>query len=71
MARGKSETDLARYDWTRASRGKYTEKARRSLEVLVVDKKTITALGGPEAVLRILHALAQSLEPRRRKHHAA
>ena len=71
MARSRSETGLARYDWTRAARGKYADKARRSLEVLVVDKKTVTALGGPEAVLRILHALADSLEPRRRKHRAA
>ncbi len=71
MARSKVETDLSRYDWSRASRGKYVEKARRSLEILVVDKKTVAALGGPDAILRILRALAGSIEPRRRKRRAA
>jgi hypothetical protein len=70
MAR-KSETDLSRYDWTRATRGKYVEKARRSLEVIVIDKKSATALGGPEAIRRILLALAESIEPRRKKRRAA
>jgi hypothetical protein len=70
MAR-RAETDLNRYDWTRAARGKYVEKARRSLEVLAVDRKTVAALGGPDAVLRILQALAASLEPRPRKRRAA
>ena len=50
----------------------YVEKARRSLEVLVVDKKTVAALGGDaDAILRILQTLAESIEPKRRKHRAA
>jgi hypothetical protein len=70
MAR-KSETDLNRYDWTRATRGKYVEKARRSLEVIVIDKKSAKALGGPDAIRRILQTLAESIEPRRKKRRAA
>jgi hypothetical protein len=70
MAR-KSETDPSRYDWTRATRGKYVEKARRSLEIIVIDKKSAKALGGPEAIRRILQTLAESIEPRRKKRRAA
>jgi hypothetical protein len=70
MAR-KSEIDLSRYDWTRATRGRYVEKARRALEVIGIDKKSAKALGGPEGIRRILLALAQSIEPRRKKRRAA
>jgi hypothetical protein len=38
MAR-KSETDLSRYDLTRGTLGKYLEKARRSFETIIIDKK--------------------------------
>jgi len=47
------------------------EKARRSLEVIVIDKKSAKALGGPEAIRRILQTLAESIEPRRRRRRAA
>ncbi len=70
MAR-KSETDLSRYDWSRATRGKYVEKARRSLEVIVIDKKSAKALGGPEAIRAILQTLAEAIEPRRKRRRAA
>ncbi len=70
MARN-DETDLNRYDWSKATRGKYVEKARRSFETIVIDKKTAKALGGPEAIVRILHAIAEALEPRRKKRRAA
>jgi uncharacterized DUF497 family protein len=45
MAR-KNETDLSRYDLTRGTRGKYFEKARRSFETIIVDKKVAATLGG-------------------------
>jgi hypothetical protein len=45
MAR-KDETDLSRYDWTKATRGKYKEKASRSLGLAVVDSK-LTESGQP------------------------
>ncbi len=53
------------------SRGRHAARARRSLETLVVDKKTIKALGGAEAVLGILDALAKSIEASRKKRRAA
>ena len=70
MAR-KSETDLSRYDWTKAERGKYAARARRSLETISVDKKVLKTLGGPEALIGILEALARSIEASRKKRPAA
>ena len=56
------------------SRGRYAAKARRSLEVLVVDKKVAAILGGPTAIVQILNTLADGVAEGReskRKHHAA
>jgi hypothetical protein len=66
MAR-KNEAELSGYDWTEATRGKYAAKARRSLEVIVIDKKTAKVLGGPEAIARILQALAEAIQSPRKK----
>ena len=52
------------------SRGKYAERARRSIEILALDKKVVTALGGPDAVSAILRALSAALgdrKPKRRR----
>ena len=70
MAR-RSETDLSRYDLSRGTRGKYVEKARRSLETIVVDRQLLKALGGPEGVYAILEALAKSMSLAKRKRSAA
>jgi hypothetical protein len=70
MAR-KSETDLSRYDLARGARGKYAERARRSFETIVVDKKVAAALGGPEGVTALLEALAKSVGQAKRKRRAA
>ena len=70
MAR-KSETDLIRYDLTRGTRGKYFEKARRSFETIIADKKVAAALGGPEGVTALLEALAKSLGQTKKKRGAA
>jgi hypothetical protein len=70
MAR-KNETDLSRYDLTRGSRGKYLEKARRSFETIVIDKKVAAALGGPEGVTSVLEALAKSVTQAKKKGRAA
>lgn len=70
MAR-RSETDLRRYDVSRGSRGKYAEKARRSLETIVVDKHLLDALGGPEGLYGILDALAKSVALGRKRRRAA
>ncbi|MBN1612089.1 MAG: hypothetical protein JW940_35990 [Polyangiaceae bacterium] len=42
-------------------------RARRSFETLVVDKKVLKALGGQEAVIGILEALAKSVTAARRR----
>ena len=70
MAR-RSENDLRRYDLTRGTRGKYLEKARRSFETIVVDKKVVAALGGPEGLTRILEALAESVTQAKKKRRVA
>ncbi len=70
MAR-KNETDLRRYDLNRGTRGKYLEKARRSFETIIVDKKVATALGGPEGVTAVLEALAKSVTHAKKKGRAA
>jgi hypothetical protein len=49
------------------SRGKYADRARRSLEVLALDKKLVAPLGGPEAVAGILRALAAAVGDRKPK----
>lgn len=64
----KSETNLSRYDLTR---GKYLEKARRSFETIVIDKKVAAALGGPEGVTAVLEALARSVVQAKKKGRAA
>ncbi|MBV9950169.1 MAG: hypothetical protein JOZ69_25235 [Myxococcales bacterium] len=53
------EVDLSKYG--KLSRGKHVARARRSLAVLVLDKKIVAAPGGPDAVRTILHVLAQAL----------
>ena len=67
----RKETDLRRYDWTKAERGKYAARAKRSLETILVDKKVLKTLGGPEALMGILEALARSIEASRKKRRAA
>jgi hypothetical protein len=68
-----SLAEMPEVDFTRLgklSRGKYVERARRSLEVIVVDKKLVKALGGPDRVAGILHALAEALgekKPKKRR----
>src|ERR1700690_1374173 len=52
------------------SRGKYAARARRSLEVVVLDKKVVAALGGADKVAGILRALADAVgekKPKKRR----
>jgi hypothetical protein len=67
----RSETDLSRYDLTRGARGKYLEKARRSFETIIVDKRVADTLDGPEAVTAVLEALAKSVTQAKKKRRAA
>jgi hypothetical protein len=68
-----SLAEMPQVDFSRLgklSRGKYVERARRSLEVIVVDKKLVKALGGPDRVAGVLHALAEALgekKPKKRR----
>ena len=55
----------------RGTRGKYAERARRSFETIVVDKKVAAVLGGPEGVTALLEALAKSVGQGRKKRRAA
>ncbi len=62
------EVDFSRF--TKLSRGRYAERARRSLEVLVLDKKLVAALGGADRVAGILRALADAVgekKPKKRR----
>jgi hypothetical protein len=47
------------------------ERVRRSLEPLLLDRKVVETLGGPEAVARILAALANGVQAGRKKRSAA
>ena len=53
------EVDFSRLG--KLSRGKYAERARRSLEIVVLDKKLVASLGGADKVAGILRALAEAL----------
>jgi hypothetical protein len=64
------EVDFSRVG--KLSRGKYAERGRRSLEVVVLDKKVVAALGGADRVAGILRALADAIgEKKPKKHRAA
>ncbi len=52
-------------------RGRHVEKARRSFETLVIDRKVLEVLGGEEAVIDILQTLAKSITAVRKKRRAA
>jgi hypothetical protein len=64
------EVDFSRLG--KLSRGKYAERARRSLEIVVLDKKLVASLGGADKVAGILRALAEALgDGKPKKHRAA
>jgi len=63
------EIDLAKVKFL--GRGRHVEKARRSFDTLVVDRKVLDALGGPDAVINILQTLATSVSAGRKKRPAA
>ena len=53
------------------ARGKYFEKARRSFETIIVDRKVAATLGGAEGITALLEALAKSLGQAKKKRRAA
>ena len=40
----KNETDLSRYDWTKAKRGRHLERARRSLAPVLLDPELVAQI---------------------------
>ncbi|MDP9002289.1 MAG: hypothetical protein M3O46_19530 [Myxococcota bacterium] len=68
-----SVTEMPEVDFPRLgklSRGKYAARARRSLEVVVLDKKLVATLGGADRVVGILRALADAVgekKPKKRR----
>ncbi len=48
-------------------RGRHVAAANESFEVLLIDRRVADALGGAQAIARILEALADSIEPVRKK----
>ena len=67
----KRDTDLSRYDWSKATRGKYLDKAKRSFESVLLDRKAVETLGGPDALREIVATLAKSVREGRKKRRAA
>jgi hypothetical protein len=62
------EVDFSRFG--KLSRGKYAERARRSVEIVVLDKKLVAALGGADRVAGILRAVYDAVgdkKPKRRR----
>jgi len=62
------EVDFSRLG--KLSRGKYAQRARRSLDVIVLDKKLVATLGGPDRVAGILRAGADAVgekKPKKRR----
>jgi hypothetical protein len=53
----KAETDLSRYDWSRAVRGRHAEKARRSIRLVAIEPALFAHFGSAEAVNEALRAL--------------
>jgi len=62
---------MSRYDWTKATRGKYVQKANRSFESVILDRKAVKTLGGPNAIREIIETLARTIRDTRKKHRAA
>ena len=62
----KDETDLSRYDWTKAKRGRHLERARRSLAPVLLDPELVAYFESAEAINVALRAIvdgAQLVKP--------
>lgn len=66
----KDETDLSRYDWSKAKRGRHLERARRSLAPVLLDPELVAYFESPEAINAALRAIvdaAQLVKPAKTK----
>lgn len=56
----KDETDLSRYDWTKAKRGRLLARARRSLAPVLLDPELVAYFESPEAINAALRAIVDA-----------
>lgn len=66
----KDETDLTRYDWSKAKRGRHLERARRSLAPVLLDPELVAYFESAEAINAALRAIvdaAQLVKPAKTK----
>jgi hypothetical protein len=56
----KDETDLSRYDWTKAKRGRHLERARRSLAPVLLDPELVAYFESTEAINAALRAIVDA-----------
>jgi hypothetical protein len=53
----KDETDLTRYAWSKAKRGRHLERARRSLAPVLLDPELVAQFESTEAINAALRAI--------------
>lgn len=56
----KDETDLTRYDWSQAKRGRHLDRARRSLAPVFLDPELVAYFESPEAINEALRAIVEA-----------
>ena len=72
------ETSLARYDWSKAQRGRYASRFPRTAHAVVIDAKVYDQFGSAEAInsalaliLRIRSLTKASVLPRKKSQKTA
>ncbi|MCL2778476.1 MAG: hypothetical protein FWD73_10770 [Polyangiaceae bacterium] len=58
----KDETDLSRYDWSKAKRGRHLESARRSLAPVFLDPELVAYFESPKAINAALRAIVDAAQ---------
>jgi hypothetical protein len=58
----KDETDLSRYDWRKAKRGRLLARARRSLTPVLIDPELVARFRSADAINAALRAVVDATE---------
>ena len=58
----KAETDLSRYDWTKAKRGRLLARAQKSLAPVLLDPELVAYFESPEAINAALRAIVDAAQ---------
>jgi hypothetical protein len=58
----KAETDLSRYDWSKAKRGRHLARARRSLAPVLLDPEIVAYFESSEAINAALRAIVDAAQ---------